>query len=156
MNSSKQKIKHLIVLLMILYVVSFLLHFVWEMWQIPFYEEMLSDSHWSGVLRCSQATLGDGVIALVSYFFGATIARNLFWVATPTFLPYVSYIVTGIFITILFEYFAVDVLYRWQYSELMPTLPLIGTGVLPLLQWLVIPPAVLWITKVFIQGQIGK
>jgi hypothetical protein len=33
----------------------------------------------------------------------------------------------------------------------MPRLPVIGTGLLPLLQWLVIPPLVLW----FVRRQIA-
>jgi len=40
---------------------------------------------------------------------------------------------------------------RWAYSEAMPHLPVLGTGLLPLLQWLVIPPLVLW----FIRRQIA-
>lgn len=31
----------------------------------------------------------------------------------------------------------------WAYSELMPTLPWLGTGLAPLLQWLLIPPLAL-------------
>ena len=34
---------------------SFLLHFVWEMWQVPFFAGMPSTSHWSGVAICTQA-----------------------------------------------------------------------------------------------------
>lgn len=128
------------------------MHFVWEMWQIPFYVDMLNDSHWSGVWRCSQATFGDGLIALISYLLGAAVARNMFWLVAPTLLPYLSYVVAGVVITILFEHLAVDVLYRWQYSELMPTIPFIGTGLTPTAQWMIIPPIVLWASKVFIQG----
>jgi hypothetical protein len=40
---------------------------------------------------------------------------------------------------------------RWDYSDAMPRLPVMGTGLLPLLQWLAVPLLVLW----FVRRQIG-
>ena len=36
---------------------------------------------------------------------------------------------------------------RWEYAEAMPRLPLLGTGLAPLLQWLLIPPLVIWLVR---------
>ena len=44
----------------------------------------------------------------------------------------------------------------WEFWQVpffagMPRLPLLGTGMLPVLQWIVIPPLVLW----FVKRQVG-
>jgi len=36
---------------------------------------------------------------------------------------------------------------RWTYSDLMPLVPPFGTGLLPLLQWIVVPLLVLSLTR---------
>jgi len=41
---------------------------------------------------------------------------------------------------------------RWQYAEVMPRLPILGTGLAPLGQWLVLPPIVLWLTRRHLAG----
>ncbi len=41
--------------------------------------------------------------------------------------------------TIYSEYLNIAVRRAWGYSELMPTLPPLGTGLSPLLQWVVVP-----------------
>jgi hypothetical protein len=45
-------------------------------------------------------------------------------------------------ITVAIEWLATEVWHRWSYAADMPTLPLVGTGLVPLLQWLVLPPLV--------------
>lgn len=56
------------------------------------------------------------------------------------------YLAVGVALTVGFEYYYTQVSMRWSYSELMPLVPPFGTGLSPLLQWLVIPPLVLWFT----------
>ncbi|BAY59393.1 hypothetical protein NIES2135_62700 (plasmid) [Leptolyngbya boryana NIES-2135] len=46
-----------------------------------------------------------------------------------------SFILVGIVIAIIFEALATGALNRWKYGTSMPTLPFLGTGLLPLLQW---------------------
>jgi hypothetical protein len=50
-------------------------------------------------------------------------------------------------LTVIFEALATGGLNRWEYAPLMPTLPLLGTGLLPFLQWLLLPPIILWFVK---------
>lgn len=57
----------------------------------------------------------------------------------------------GIAVTIIFEALATGMLEHWAYNDAMPPLPVLGTGLLPLLQWLALPPLVLW----FVRRQIG-
>ena len=45
----------------------------------------------------------------------------------------------GIAYTIYSEWLNTTVRQSWAHSPLMPVLPLIGTGLSPILQWLVVP-----------------
>ena len=50
----------------------------------------------------------------------------------------------GLAYTVFSEWLNTDIRGSWAYTDLMPRLPLIGTGVSPLAQWLVVPLAALW------------
>ncbi|MCL7938983.1 hypothetical protein M8009_01515 [Halomonas sp. ATCH28] len=54
---------------------------------------------------------------------------------------------TGLMITVGLEWHATVIAQRWGYAPMMPTLPWLGTGPMPLLQWLVLPPLILWIAS---------
>ena len=45
------------------------------------------------------------------------------------------------------EWLDVEVRRSWAYSDLMPVLPPLGTGLSPVLQWVVIPSAALWMAR---------
>ncbi len=48
---------------------GFLLHFAWEMLQVPWFDGMLAASHGTVVWLCTRATFGDVVILLVAFWF---------------------------------------------------------------------------------------
>lgn len=50
-------------------------------------------------------------------------------------------IVFGVLYTIFSEWLNVVIRQTWAYAELMPVVPVIGTGLSPLLQWIAIPLA---------------
>src|SRR5258708_34638086 len=133
-------------------VFSFLLNLAWEYWQVPFFRGMADQPHWLGVKACTQATLGDAGIALAAFWIAAIFARARSWILRPNKLEAGIFLGVGVLVTILYEALATGVLERWAYSDAMPRLPLIGTGLLPLLQWLVIPLLVLW----FVRRQIAS
>lgn len=122
---------------------SFLLHFVWEMWQVPFFAGMPTTSHWSGVGICTQATFGDAAMAVAAFSGAATIRRSRRWFENPLRAEWAVYMGIGLGLTFVFEWLAVGPLERWSYGPEMPRLPMTGTGLLPTLQWIVIPPIAL-------------
>ena len=132
-------------------VFSFLLNLAWEYWQVPFFRGMADQPHWLGVKACTQATLGDAGIALAAFWVTAFLARTRGWIKQPSRSDIAIFIGVGLVATITFETLATGGLERWTYSDAMPRLPILGTGLLPLLQWLALPPLVLW----FIRRQIG-
>ena len=133
-------------------VFSFLLHFVWEFIQAPTYTNMTTMAHWDGIKLCTSATIGDVGFALVAFWAVSVAARSQQWIETPSLIQALCFVAVGIALTIGFEYYYTNVSLRWTYSELMPLVPPFGTGLSPLMQWLIIPPLVIWFTRNQISG----
>jgi hypothetical protein len=122
---------------------GFVLNFVWEVWQAPLFQNM---TNWTGTMsayHCTLASLGDVVILLVSFCVIALAARSRSWILHPKIPHVAGFIALGFVITVIIEAVAIQILHRWQYTPAMPTLPILGTGITPILQWLVIPPIII-------------
>ena len=127
-------------------VFSFLLNLAWEFWQVPYFRGMAEQPHWLGVKACTQATFGDAGIALAAFWATSFLAGTRGWIERPRRSDVAIFICVGSIATIFLEWLATGLLLRWDYADSMPRLPLLGTGLLPVLQWLVIPPLVIWLT----------
>lgn len=123
---------------------SAVLNFIWEMVVMPAYETRSTSGAGIGIAMCLLATLGDVGITLGSYAAAASITTRR-WLCRQTFASFATYLALGLVLTIAFEYVNVYVLHRWSYAPRMPVVA--GIGVLPLLQWLVLPPIVLWLAR---------
>lgn len=128
-------------------VFSFLLNFVWEFLQVPAYAGMAEMPHWEGIKICTLATLGDVGFSLTAFWVAALAVRSRWWFAGDNTACWVLYLAVGIALTIGFEYYYTTISLRWTYSEMMPRLPFLGTGLSPLVQWFVVPPLVIWFTS---------
>jgi hypothetical protein len=87
------------------------------------------------------------VIALLAFWTVARVAGSRRWILKPSALQIIGFVAVGIAITIVLEWLSTEVLDRWTYGEAMPVVPILGTGLLPLLQWLIIPPLVVWFVR---------
>ena len=123
---------------------SALLNFLWEMVVMPAYEARSTSAAGVGIAMCLLATLGDVGITLGSYAVAASITTRR-WLCRQTVASFATYLAVGLVLTIAFEYVNVYVLHRWSYAPRMQVVA--GFGVLPLLQWLVLPPIVLWLAR---------
>lgn len=121
---------------------GFLLNFIWEVWQVPLFQGMDNLTHFEATLHCTLAALGDVIILLVAFWIIALTARSRRWIIHPKIIQVTGFIAIGAVITVGFEAIAIHVLNRWQYTAAMPTLPILGTGITPILQWLIIPPVI--------------
>lgn len=126
---------------------AFLLNFVWEVQQMPFFALPSSLSCQERVINCTLATVGDVAIMLTGFWVVAALARSRRWILQPSGWHIAVFLSVVIFITIIFESLATGVLNRWEYASIMPTLPGLGTGLLPLLQWLLLPLLVIWFLR---------
>lgn len=126
---------------------AFLLNLPWEFWQVPFFAGMGSASHWAATVFCTRAALGDAGIAVTAFWVAALAVQSRRWILTPKVGTLTVFLLTGLLITVVFERLATGPLDRWLYAETMPVVPALGVGLLPLLQWILLPPLVVWFVK---------
>ncbi|MDO8884102.1 hypothetical protein, partial [Pseudotabrizicola sp.] len=131
---------------------SFVLHFVWELVQVPTYTGMAEMPHWEAIKLCMSATFGDVGFALTAFWLASLAARRRDWMLRPARFPAAIFVAVGIVLTVGFEYYYTNISLRWTYSDLMPLVPPFGTGLSPLLQWLVVPILVVWLTRRHLLG----
>ncbi len=120
------------------------LHPAWEVLQLPLYTiwaEPLRKQAFA-VLHC---TIGDLMIAGLSLLLTLALAAKADWPRGGSSPVWLLLLILGAGYTVYSEWLNVNVRGSWAYSPLMPRLPLIGTGLSPLLQWIIIPTAALGI-----------
>jgi hypothetical protein len=98
---------------------------------------------WTGTGRenfvaVAHCTGGDLLMTTITLLVASLVARLRGWRPFGRRMI-VTAIALGIGSTILSEWVNVDVWRSWSYTSAMPVLPWLGTGVSPLLQWLVVP-----------------
>ncbi len=125
-------------------VFGFLLSLPWELLQVPFYAGMVTAPHWQSVKYCTDAAAGDAVILLAAYWIVASISRSRQWIRNPKWRQVFGFLGIGMTATVTIEYFATRSAWGWRYSPLMPVDPLLGTGLVTILMWLIVPLLVLW------------
>lgn len=122
---------------------SLLLNLPWELGQMPFYRCAETLSKRDAVAFCVLASLGDAAIAAAAYRAVARASGSRDWVLDPSPRQVAGFVGAGLALTVVFEWVATEVIDQWQYAPAMPRLPLLGTGLAPLLQWTLLPPLVL-------------
>lgn len=117
---------------------SAVLHLVWEIAQLPLYtiwSEALGRKAFA-VIHC---TLGDLMIAGLSLVGALAFAARPDWPRSGSREIALVVIGSGVAYTVYSEWLNVNVRGSWAYAPLMPTLPILGTGLTPFLQWIVVP-----------------
>lgn len=131
--------------LLLLY--AFLVNLVWEMLQMPLFAYPATVTWGQAGLECVRAAGGDALMLLVSFWLVALLRRDRRWVLRPSAGALSLFLVPGLVMTVVFEALATDVWGRWTYADTMPVLPVTGTGVVPLLQWLLLPLLIVWLVR---------
>jgi hypothetical protein len=119
-------------------------HFAWEVAQLPLYTIWHEDPPGKVAFAAIHCTGGDVMITGASLLGALLVFGNRRWPDERYITVAVPAVLAGIAYTIFSEWHNTEVRNSWAYSSLMPTLPGLGTGLSPLLQWLVIPIGALW------------
>lgn len=120
------------------------MHLVWEIAQLPLYtlwETGTPRVMATSVLHC---TGGDVLIALGSLGLAIIGFGRANWPVRGNLRVAVGAIVFGVAYTIFSEWLNTEIRGAWAYRTLMPVVPPFGTGLSPLLQWIVVPGFALW------------
>ena len=128
-----------------LFLFAFLLNFVYEVWQSPYYEFYNSPSLAAKINDLTHCSFGDGVIILVSNWVVSVLVRSRDWVLYPTLKSTVLFTSIGLLITIAIETYRVNV--SKVYGVPVLAVPMLGMSVLALIQWIVLPPFILYLAR---------
>lgn len=127
---------------------------MWEIAQAPLYTIWVTGTPgWIAfsVLHC---TVGDILIGAAVLLAALILAGNG-WPEDRMVHARVAAltIVLGVAYTIYSEYLNVEIRRVWEYRDLMPRVPPFGTGLSPLLQWLIVPMISFWWARHNITGK---
>ena len=115
------------------------LHFVWELLQLPLYTIWYTGNFREIVFSVLHCTAGDFLIASSSLVVSLIVIGTRAWPSGRFFRVMTATLVIGIGYTVYSEWANTILRQTWAYSELMPTVPVLGTGLSPLTQWLIVP-----------------
>ncbi|MDQ2665131.1 MAG: TMEM199/VMA12 family vacuolar ATPase assembly factor [Gemmatimonadota bacterium] len=128
---------------------TFVLNWIWEMLQAPLYASMQGMARGKATWLCTVASGGDVVIMLVAYSVVALLVGSGAWFLHPRPGRVAIYLAAGLLITVAAEMLSIHWWGRWSYGPSMPLL--LGVGVSPLAQWVVVPLIMLWVAKRYLR-----
>ena len=120
---------------------------LWEAMHLPLYTIWTTGTVEEKVFAVVHCTGGDVLIAVSAFLLALCLIGDGAW-PNVQFWP-VALLTAGFGVTytVFSEWLNLVVRQSWAYSELMPVLPWLGTGLSPLMQWVVIPIAALWLAR---------
>ncbi len=123
------------------------LHLIWETLQLPLYTIWRTGTNFEIAFAVIHCTAGDVMIAAVSLAAAVLLFQHRTWPPQNWVPIVVATLVFGIAITIYSEWLNTVIRKTWAYSDLMPIVPVLGTGLSPLLQWVMVPLCALILTE---------
>ncbi len=120
--------------------VTLVFHLAWETAHVRLYTLWSDPDRWYVAWSVLHCTLGDVVVGTAAFGFAAWLLARVDW---PIHRPWdgtAIVIAIGTIFTIWSEWNNVYRLKLWAYAPAMPTI--LGIGVSPLLQWIVLPPLI--------------
>lgn len=114
-------------------------HLTWEILHVPLYTIWTEGTPQEITFAVAHCTGGDLLIAVAVLVAALVLRGTASWPAERFVDVTVLTVLFGVAYTVFSEWLNVSVRYAWAYTESMPTLPPFGTGLTPVLQWLVVP-----------------
>lgn len=117
---------------------AFVLNFAWEMLQAPWFAGMSGLDWWTSTPICLQGTIGDVAMILLAFYVVGAATGDRVWLLRSAKPPLAAFMGLAALQALSLEGLSVR-LGRWAYLPSMPVDPILGLGLAPILQWLVIP-----------------
>lgn len=124
-----------------------MLHFAWEVLQLPLYTLWRTGTLGEIAFAVLHCTAGDLMIATLSLLIALLLVGNFGWPSVTFGAVMAMTLGMGIGYTVYSEWLNTTVRKTWEYSEFMPTIPPLGTGLSPLMQWLIVPAIGFWMIR---------
>lgn len=125
-----------------------LLDLVWEFLQLPLYTIWETGSARDQAVAVLHCTAGDILIALATLVGSLIATGSPLWPHSGAGRVGALTLGAGVVYTVWSEWLNTTIRQSWSYSELMPILPPLGTGLSPVLQWIIVPGiALAWASR---------
>lgn len=116
---------------------------LWETLQLPLYTLWRTDPPAQLAFAVFHCTLGDVVIGTVALVLALALFGNRRWPEEGRRSVMLAALLLGAGYTVYSEYVNTALRQSWAYADAMPRLPILGTGLAPLAQWILLPPILL-------------
>ena len=123
------------------------LHLGWEILQLPLYTLWRTASRAEFAFAVIHCTMGDVMIASLALLAALVAFGRGKWPAERGRSVLAATVAIGAVYTVYSEWMNTIVRKNWAYADAMPLLPVLGTGLSPLLQWLLVPPLAYWVAR---------
>lgn len=124
-------------------ILAFLLNFLWEVIQMPLYKN--SALSLQSVAFCGLASVADAIMVLLIYFCFALLCKKPLWIEKFTALRVFFLMIVGGIGAIAAEMRHVSA-GNWAYDESMPILPIVDVGLSPVLQFMLLPALIYYLS----------
>jgi hypothetical protein len=113
---------------------------VWEVFQLPLFTLWRTAGAAYLAFAALHCWVGDLLIGSASLRLGIMVASR-FWPSGGCARVAAVTVLLGVAYTVFSEWLNVAVRGSWAYASAMPRVPPLGTGLSPLLQWIIVPLA---------------
>ena len=134
----------------IMITLSFLLNFAWELLQLPLYKNAAYNI--DHIAFCALASLADVLMVLLLYFGLAFIFKDTFWIQYLKIKRVLLLVLIGGGGAVLSEIRHLS-LGSWEYDKSMPLLPFVKVGIAPVLQFMILPLLIYFLSYKLLKKQ---
>ncbi len=106
-------------------------------------------------MLCGVASIADALMVLLLYYAFAVIYKEFFWVHHFTPMKILLLVMVGVTGAILAEMFHLSA-GSWKYSRSMPKIPVINVGLSPVLQFMILPACIYYLSFLFLKMKDSK
>lgn len=116
-------------------------HLIWEFAHLPLYTIWQTGSDRELAFAASHCAAGDVLIAMSTMLLSLFLVGDSAWPGAKKHRVLAVAVILAVGYTIFSEWLNIVVREAWAYRDIMPIVPIINTGLSPILQWIVVPTA---------------
>jgi hypothetical protein len=120
------------------------LNLVWEFAHVSLYTIWETGSWEEVAFAAVHCAGGDVLIALSALIAALFTVGTSDWPRRNYWRVAAAAMVVGVGYTVFSEWLNIEVREAWAYRDVMPVVPLLGAGLTPILQWIVVPAVSFW------------
>lgn len=121
-----------------------MLNLAWETAQLPLYTLWREGSFGEIAFAVAHCTGGDLLIATAALVLALLCFADSNWPDGSFLQVAAATVAFGVGYTVFSEWLNTEIRGSWAYTDRMPVVPILGTGLSPLAQWLLVPSAAFW------------